>query len=115
MDRQRFAISGISGRFPESDNIDELWNNLYNGVDMVTSNNMRWPSEYYNLPTRSGTIKDLTRFDADFFGFSAKHAEATSAVQRILLEVIYEAIADSGTVSISKKCSVFSYTQLFVH
>lgn len=37
------VISGISGRFPESDNIDELNDNLYNHVDMVTEDNRRCP------------------------------------------------------------------------
>lgn len=37
------VISGISGRFPESENIDELKENLYNNVDMVTEDDRRWP------------------------------------------------------------------------
>lgn len=38
------VISGMSGRFPESDSTDEFANNLYNGVDMITAENRRWPS-----------------------------------------------------------------------
>lgn len=30
------VISGISGRFPESDNLDELAKNLFENVDMIT-------------------------------------------------------------------------------
>lgn len=37
------VISGIGGRFPESDNIDELSANLMAGVDMVTRDDRRWP------------------------------------------------------------------------
>lgn len=37
------VISGISGRYPESDNIDELRENLYNHVDMITEDDRRWP------------------------------------------------------------------------
>lgn len=96
MKNHRLAVSGISGRFPEADNVNEFWDNLINGVDMVTSHNMRWPPNYFDLPLRSGTIKDLTRFDAEFFGLSAKQASATGAVERMLFEVVYEAIADSG-------------------
>lgn len=29
------VISGMSGRFPESDSLDELWNNLMSGEDMI--------------------------------------------------------------------------------
>jgi hypothetical protein len=34
---------GISGRFPESDNMEEFRQNLLNGVDMVTDDARRWP------------------------------------------------------------------------
>ena len=37
------VISGIAGRFPESDSIDELRDNLYNHVDMITEDERRWP------------------------------------------------------------------------
>lgn len=39
---EEIVISGISGRFPESKNVEELKNNLLNKVDMVTDDNRRW-------------------------------------------------------------------------
>lgn len=36
------VIAGISGRLPESNNLEEFWENLINGVDMVTEDNRRW-------------------------------------------------------------------------
>lgn len=38
------VITGISGRFPESDSMDEFRDNLFNGVDMITGGDSRWPS-----------------------------------------------------------------------
>ncbi len=38
------VISGMSGRFPESDTIDEFAQNLYNNVDMITEDDRRWPT-----------------------------------------------------------------------
>lgn len=38
------VISGISGRFPESNSIAEFRENLFSGVDMVTDDNRRWPA-----------------------------------------------------------------------
>ena len=29
------VITGMSGRFPESDSLDELWENLMSGEDMI--------------------------------------------------------------------------------
>ena len=43
------VISGISGRFPSSDSIQEFKDNLFNGVDMVTADDSRWPiGEYFD-------------------------------------------------------------------
>lgn len=39
---EEVVITGISGRFPESNNIIELKNNLMNKVDLITDNYSRW-------------------------------------------------------------------------
>lgn len=36
------VISGMAGRFPESDNIYQFRDNLYNKVDMITQDTRRW-------------------------------------------------------------------------
>lgn len=41
-DEDEIVISGIGGRFPESENLEELKDNLFSGKDMVTSENPRW-------------------------------------------------------------------------
>jgi acyl transferase domain-containing protein len=51
----------------------------------------------FNLPRRLGKLKDLSKFDAGFFGVSPKQANLMDPQQRLLLEVVYEAILDSGT------------------
>ncbi len=38
------VISGIGGRFPESDTVDEFASNLYNKVDMIVDDDRRWPT-----------------------------------------------------------------------
>ena len=68
------VISGISGRFTESDNLDELAKNLFDNVDMITEDERRWPKGLYGLPSRAGKIKDLSKFDAQFFGVHGKQA-----------------------------------------
>lgn len=37
------VISGIAGRFPESDNIKHLQENLLNEMDLGTDDCRRWP------------------------------------------------------------------------
>ncbi len=49
--QENVVISGISCRFPESDNVSEFAENLMNGVDMVTEDERRW--EPGNAMTRN--------------------------------------------------------------
>ncbi|RNA09364.1 fatty acid synthase [Brachionus plicatilis] len=92
----QIVISGISGRYPQSSNIDEFAKNLFDGVDMVTETDRRWPPGLYGLPRRNGTLKDISKFDAQFFGVNPKQADQMDPQLRMLLEVAYEAIFDSG-------------------
>jgi fatty acid synthase len=38
------VISGMGGRFPESDTVDEFAQNLYNKMDMIVDDDRRWPT-----------------------------------------------------------------------
>ncbi|RWS30389.1 fatty acid synthase-like protein 2, partial [Leptotrombidium deliense] len=65
-------------------------------VDMITEDDRRWPIGLYGLPTRSGKIKDLSKFDAQFFGVHGKQANLMDPQARLLLELTYEALCDAG-------------------
>jgi len=39
---EEIVISGIAGRFPKSDNMNQLRENLFNKVDLVSANHRRW-------------------------------------------------------------------------
>ncbi|KAK0084976.1 hypothetical protein PV325_006291 [Microctonus aethiopoides] len=90
------VITGFSGRLPESENIDEFKRNLFDGIDLVTDDERRWPRGLHGLPARTGKLKDLASFDATFFGVHAKQASVMDPQLRMLLELTYEAIVDSG-------------------
>ena len=47
------VISGISGRFPNSNNIQEFSDNLYNKVDMVDDDERRWRHTNAEIPKPS--------------------------------------------------------------
>lgn len=94
--QEDIVISGVSGRMPQSDNLQEFADNLYNGVDMVTEDSLRWTPGLYDLPRRHAKIKNYERMDAGFFGVTPKQANVMDPQLRILLEVAYEAILDSG-------------------
>lgn len=90
------VISGISGRFPESQSVSEFADNLLNGVDMVTDDGRRFTPGIYGLPKRCGKVKELTLFDASFFGVSPKQANRMDPQLRTMLELTLEAIIDAG-------------------
>uniref|UniRef100_T1ITL1 Fatty acid synthase n=1 Tax=Strigamia maritima TaxID=126957 RepID=T1ITL1_STRMM len=105
------VISGISGRFPESDNLWEFKENLFNGVDMVTADDRKWPMGLHGLPTRNGKVKNLSKFDANFFGLLPKVAHTMDPQIRILLELTYEAIVDAG---VNPQSLIGSNTGVFI-
>ncbi|KAL7024413.1 hypothetical protein ACKWTF_013028 [Chironomus riparius] len=90
------VISGISGRFPKSRTVEELSHNLYNKIDMVDANEMRYKHINDELPTRYGLTVDLDKFDAPFFSINQRAAQNMDPQQRILQEHAFEAVMDSG-------------------
>ena len=41
------VISGISGRFPNSDNIKQLQENLFNEINLLRDVNLRWKTSKF--------------------------------------------------------------------
>jgi len=54
----------------------------------------------HGLPARTGKLKNLEYFDANFFGVHAKQAEVMDPQLRLLLESTYECIVDAGKLII---------------
>ncbi|KYQ49068.1 Fatty acid synthase [Trachymyrmex zeteki] len=93
---EQIVISGIAGRFPDSDNMNHLRENLFNKIDLVRADHGRWEKDNPELPKRIGIINNMEKFDADFFGLSFKQAHTLTCEARMLLEHSYEAIIDAG-------------------
>lgn len=77
------VFSGISGRSTNCDSVDELWDNLVNGVDNATK----------QLPQGHN---DLSKFDTQFFGVVEHQANSPVPYLGMLTEVCYETICDAG-------------------
>ncbi|XP_072745100.1 fatty acid synthase-like [Anoplolepis gracilipes] len=99
------VITGISGRLPESSNIEEFKENLMKGTDMVTEDERRWTPGVHGIPSRIGKIKDLSSFDASFFKVHPKQAHVMDPQLRLMLEVTYETLIDAGINPTSLKKS----------
>ncbi|MGK7875763.1 MAG: amino acid adenylation domain-containing protein [Xenococcaceae cyanobacterium] len=97
------AIIGMSCRFPGAKDINEFWQNLRQGVESISF----FADEDIELSDRSllkapnyvkagGILPDIDKFDASFFGYSAKEAELMEPQQRIFLESAWEAFESAG-------------------
>jgi len=92
LDDNDIIVSGISGRFPNSDNVKEFGYNLYNKVDMTDEEETRWKHFHEDVPKKFGKIRNIEKFDASFFSTLNKHANWTDPQMRMLLEHAYEVI-----------------------
>lgn len=105
-DFEKIAIIGMDGRFPESENLPEFWNNLTEGKDCITEvPKERWDWEkYYGAGKEDGNVyckwggflKDVDKFDPLFFHISPKEANFMDPHERIFLETAWHAIEDAG-------------------
>jgi acyl transferase domain-containing protein len=99
------AVVGMAGRFPGADDLETFWSNLRGGVESITffsDDELRaagFPDEVLRDPAfvpAVGRLSDVEHFDAAFFGYSPREAEALEPGHRILLECAWEAIEDAG-------------------
>ncbi|MBO9699914.1 MAG: polyketide synthase dehydratase domain-containing protein [Sporocytophaga sp.] len=101
------AIVGVSGRYPQSKNLNEFWLNLSKGLNCITEiPKDRWNWEDYFDPEKGkpgkiytkwgGFINDIDKFDPLFFKISPKEAKRMDPQERLFLEAAYHAIEDAG-------------------
>lgn len=108
------AIVGMASRFPGADSVDELWDLLMAGRSTVEPApverlGLSQTGAYADMKWWGNFLKDPTAFDHKFFKKSPREAVAWDPQQRILLEVIYEALESSGYFGISKEAKPDDY------
>uniref|UniRef100_UPI001C2F5675 SDR family NAD(P)-dependent oxidoreductase n=1 Tax=Paenibacillus sp. GbtcB18 TaxID=2824763 RepID=UPI001C2F5675 len=101
------AIIGMSGRFPQARNIEEMWAILEAGLDVVKEipeDRFNW-REYYGDSEKDagktnckwmGSIPGISEFDPLFFEISPRDAETMDPRQRLLLQESWNALEDAG-------------------
>lgn len=106
--REPIALIGRSLRFPGAKSPSELWELLCNPRDMLSSppgfrmslNGSYHPDGDHHGATNVSKAyfieQDHRVFDASFFSISPVEAEAMDPQQRILLELVYEAMESAG-------------------
>jgi glutamate-1-semialdehyde aminotransferase/3-oxoacyl-(acyl-carrier-protein) synthase/NRPS condensation-like uncharacterized protein/aryl carrier-like protein len=104
---EAIAIVGMAGRFPDADNLDEFWDNLYKGHDPVREvpaerwNATQFFDENPDTPGKSycnygSFLSDIKGFDTSFFNILPAEAKQMDPKQRILLEVTWQALENAN-------------------
>ncbi|MDD2708609.1 MAG: SDR family NAD(P)-dependent oxidoreductase [Verrucomicrobiae bacterium] len=104
---EEIAIVGLFGRYPMADDPDQFWDNLRNGRDCITKiPPERWDYRLFYDPapgrpgkTRNkwgGFLKDVDRFDAQFFSVMPREAVALDPQERLFLETVWRTVEDAG-------------------
>lgn len=121
LDSSEMAIVGLSGKYPESKDLEKFWKNLRNSKNCITEvPKERWDfNDYFSTDktdkskTNSkwgGFIADADKFSPLFFNLSPREAENMDPQERLLLEVIWSTVEDAGytpTVLNQKSVGVF--------
>ena len=94
------AVIGLSGRYPQANNIEELWSILKASKDCVTEVPAdRWPDQSNPVNKDGkwgGFIANHDKFDPLFFNMSPQEAETTDPQERLFLEVAWQTLEDAG-------------------
>ncbi|MFD6226122.1 SDR family NAD(P)-dependent oxidoreductase [Streptomyces sp. NPDC060232] len=101
------AIIGISGRYPQADDLEAFWDNLVEGRDCVTEIPAdRWDADAHfdpdpDAPGRSygrwgGFLDDIASFDSLFFSISPLQAKSMDPQERLFLQTAWAALEDAG-------------------
>ncbi|WP_439596798.1 SDR family NAD(P)-dependent oxidoreductase [Falsiroseomonas sp.] len=94
---QDIAIIGMAGRFPDSDTLDEFWQNLRAGREVIREiPGERWDAARSGGATQGGFLRQVDRFDPLSFGISPAEAARMDPQERLFLEICWEAMEDAG-------------------
>ncbi len=101
------AIIGIDGRYPQSNDLTEFWNNLISGKNCITEiPDSRWNwRDYYDVNPNEknktyskwgGFLAHPDQFDPLFFNISPREASLMDPQERLFLETAWKTIENAG-------------------
>ena len=104
---ERIAVIGMACRFPQSNTVEDFWQNLISGRNLVTEVPVsRWSIDAYYSPDKKdmtksysrwgGFVDDPEKFDSEFFGISERDAQAIDPQHRLLLMLSRELFESAG-------------------
>ncbi|MEQ9355859.1 SDR family oxidoreductase [Coleofasciculus chthonoplastes] len=128
------AIIGMACKVPGANNLEEYWNLLSQGRSAIGSvPSSRWSTKDYFEPTKQtpyktyckwgGFIDNPYDFDPLFFGISPKEAMAIDPQQRLVLQLVWQALFQAGygsknrtqDISVFVGCGQNNYVEHFIN
>ncbi len=106
-EEEAIAIVGLSGRYPDSPDLEAFWQNLHDNKDLISEvPQERWDwKKYYGDPLKEkgktkakwgGFMPDVDKFDPFYFNILPSEAELMDPQQRLILETVFSAVEDAG-------------------
>ncbi|MDC0708552.1 SDR family NAD(P)-dependent oxidoreductase [Stigmatella sp. ncwal1] len=101
------AIIGVSGRYPDAENLPEFWENLSSGRNSVGHvpaerwDLSRYPGLELTARERQGLqwgsfLREVDAFDPLFFNIAPRDAELMDPQERLFLETAWASLEDAG-------------------
>nr|BFE59933.1 hypothetical protein GCM10020063_044590 [Dactylosporangium thailandense] len=101
------AVVGVTGRYPESPDLDALWRNLREGANCIREvPASRWDWREHFDPRKgrrgrtygrwAGFIEDVDQFDAAHFSVLPRDAAAMDPQERLFLETCWNLLEEAG-------------------
>ncbi|UXY30492.1 SDR family NAD(P)-dependent oxidoreductase [Streptomyces sp. HUAS TT20] len=109
------AVIGMAAELPGADDLDAFWENIRAGEESITHGSPRVvedPATGRRRVHARGVLKDVRRFDAEFFGIPRREAEVLDPQHRRLLELSWNAMEDAGYDPYRVRESVAVYTSV---
>ncbi|WP_437923086.1 SDR family NAD(P)-dependent oxidoreductase [Sorangium sp. So ce291] len=105
--RGDIAIIGVSGRYPQAEDLRALWARLKAGESCIEEIPAeRWDKDRYFDPQKGrigkseskwgGFLRDVDQFDPLLFNIPPARARLMDPMQRLFLESVYETLEDAG-------------------
>ncbi|HSI47392.1 MAG TPA: SDR family NAD(P)-dependent oxidoreductase, partial [Ideonella sp.] len=109
IDRQdtgEIAIIGLSGRYPEAEDVAAFWTNLSTGKDSITeipASRWDWRTDFDEDRSKPGKtyskwggfIEGVDQFDPLFFNISPREAELMDPQERLFLQCVHATLEDA--------------------
>ncbi|WP_225638519.1 type I polyketide synthase [Streptomyces solaniscabiei] len=109
------AVIGMAAELPGADDLDAFWENIRAGRESITHGSPRVvedPATGRRTVHARGVLKDVRRFDAEFFGIPRREAEVLDPQHRRLLELSWNALEDAGHDPYRVRETVAVYTSV---